>query len=99
MYISFGAMSLGLAWWLLSGAPGGTSSASKVLPLDQITRELFSGNPLALLNLGVLLLLITPGITLLVQIITYALASNWRFVRIACAVGAVLALSLLLALR
>ncbi len=98
MYASFGAMVGGLVWWLLAGAPGGTASASATIPLDKIVSELLALNPLALLNLGVLLLLATPGITLLAEIVTYAAARNWRYAGVAVLVGAILLVSLALSL-
>ena len=99
MYASFGAMSVGLLWWLLAGAPGGEETAAKGIALDRIAAELLAMNPLALLNLGVVLLLITPGITLLAQIVTYAAARNWLYAGIALLVGLILPLSLTVAFR
>lgn len=99
MYASFAAMGAGLVWWLVTGAPGGDASASKVIPLDALISELLALNPLALLNLGVLLLLATPGVTLLAQIVTFAIDGNWRYVGITCLVGAILLLSLALSMR
>lgn len=99
MYASFAAMGVGLVWWLVTGAPGGAASASKVIPLDALVSELLALNPLALLNLGVLLLLATPGITLLTQIITFAIDGNWRYVAITSLVGAILLLSLAISMR
>lgn len=99
MYASFGAMVGGLVWWLLAGAPGGTASASTMIPLDRVVSELIALNPLALLNLGVLLLLATPGLTLLTEIATYSSARNWRYAGVAALVGAILLLSLALALE
>ncbi|MFL5734161.1 MAG: DUF1634 domain-containing protein [Chloroflexia bacterium] len=96
MYVSFGAMGLGLVWWLLAGAPGGAGSAEKVLPFDRLLPDLVAGNPLALLNLGVVLLLVVPGVSLLAAIITFAAARNRRFAGIAGLVGAILLLSLVL---
>ena len=94
MYASFAAMAVGMVWWLIAGTP-----PSRVIPLDSILSELMALNPLALLNLGVLLLLATPGITLLAQIITYAADRNWRYVGIASLVGAILLLSLAISLK
>jgi uncharacterized membrane protein len=99
MYISFGAMVAGLVWWVLAGAPGGESSAAKVIPLDRILPELVALNPLALINLGVVLLLATPGVTLFTIIVTYAAARNWRYVGIAMSVAAILLLSLAISLK
>ena len=99
MYASFAAMGVGLLWWLASGAPGGGEAASKVVPLDRLAPELAAMNPLALLNLGVLLLLVTPGLTLLTEIVSYAMARNWRFAGVATLVGIILLLSLVLSAR
>jgi uncharacterized membrane protein len=98
MYASFAAMALGVLWWLLAGAPGGTASATRVIPLDRLGGELLALNPLALVNLGVLLLLATPGITLLSEIATYTITRNWRFAGIAALIGLILILSLALSL-
>jgi uncharacterized membrane protein len=94
MYSSFACMVGGLVWWLSAGAPGGSANARQGIALDRIWAELTAGNPLALLNLGVALLLFTPAITLLTQIVTFALARNWLFTAVATFVGAVLLLGL-----
>jgi uncharacterized membrane protein len=98
MYASLGAMGLGLLWWVLLGAPGGEAAASETIPIEQLPSELFALNPLALMNLGVLLLLATPGVMLLALVITYALARNWRYAAIGAFVGLVLILSVVLSL-
>jgi uncharacterized membrane protein len=94
MYLSFAAMGGGLLWWLLAGAPGGDKTASRVLPLGDLIPQLLAGNPLALLNLGVLLLLATPGVTLITTFITYVAARNWRYAGISALVSIILLLSL-----
>jgi uncharacterized membrane protein len=99
MYASFGAMVAGLVWWVIDGAPGGETSAAKVIPLDRILPELIALNPLALLNLGVVLLLATPGVTLFAIIVTYTAARNWRYAGIAASVAAILLLSLAISLK
>jgi uncharacterized membrane protein len=98
MYASFAAMGVGLGWWLLSGAPGGEAMAARTLPLDAVVPQLLAGNPLALLNLGVIVLLATPGVTLFVEIVSYAIARNWRYVIVSSIVGAILLLSIALSL-
>jgi uncharacterized membrane protein len=96
MYLSFGCMVAGLVWWLAAGAPGGEESAKKGLALGRLLPELWAGNPLALLNLGVVLLLITPAVSLLSLIVTFAQARNRRFTLIASLVAAILAVSILI---
>jgi uncharacterized membrane protein len=97
MYLSFAAMGGGLIWWLLAGAPGGREEAEKGLPVDRVLSELSGGNPLALVSLGVILLLATPGVTLLTEIVTFAAERNWRYAGIAALVGFILILSIILA--
>lgn len=99
MYLSFASMSLGLLWWLAAGMPGGQQSVSTQIPLQRLLLELSAGNPLALLNMGVLFLLATPAVTLLTAIITYAAQRNWRFVAVGAIVAAILLLSLALSMK
>jgi uncharacterized membrane protein len=99
MYASLGAMLAGLIWWLVLGAPGGVGAASVVIPLDSLPRELMALNPLALLNIGIVLLLATPGITLLAQIAAYLAARNYRWAGIASLIALILLLSLAISLN
>jgi uncharacterized membrane protein len=98
MYVSFGAMVLGLLWWLVQAA-GGSTAQDKVIPLDRILPELLAGHALALLNLGIVLLLATPGVTLFALIVTLAAAGNRLYAGIAALVGAILLLSLAISLK
>ncbi len=99
MYASFAAMGAGLVWWLAVGTPGGDTLAARVVPIDRIVPELIALNPLALINLGVLLLLATPAFTLIAEIITYGAARNWRYAGIAGLVSLILLLSLALSMK
>jgi uncharacterized membrane protein len=99
MYASFAAMGVGLAWWLATGTPGGDTLEARVVPIDQIVPELMALNPLALINLGVLLLLATPAFTLIAEIVTYSAARNWRYAGIAALVSSILLLSLALSMK
>ena len=99
MYASFGAMVAGLVWWLAVGAPGGETAAAAVIPLDRIVAELAAFNPLALLNTGVILLLATPGMTLLALLAAYLVARNYRWAGIAVGVALILLLSLAISLK
>ena len=98
MYLSFSCMVAGLAWWLGAGAPGGEDSARRGLSVDRLLPELWAGNPLAILNLGVVLLLVTPAAALFSLIITFALARNWPFTLVSLLVGAILAASMAISL-
>jgi uncharacterized membrane protein len=98
MYVSFGAMVLGLLWWLVQAADGSTAQ-DKIIPLDRILPELFAGHALALLNLGIVLLLATPGVTLLALIVTFGAARNRLYMGVSALVGAILLLSLAISLK
>ncbi|HUP27263.1 MAG TPA: DUF1634 domain-containing protein, partial [Chloroflexia bacterium] len=71
----------------------------RIVPLDKILPELLALNPLALINLGVVLLLATPAVTLISEIITYSAARNWRYAGVAFLVGLILLFSLALSLK
>ena len=98
MFASFVAMLVGLVWWILRGSPGGQEAAQQVLPFDRLLPELLSLNPLALVNLGVLLLLATPGVTLIAQFVAFALARNWLYASITAFISLAIAFSLALSL-
>jgi uncharacterized membrane protein len=98
MFASFSAMLVGLVWWLLAGSQGGQEAAQHVLPFDRIVPELLALNPLALINVGVLLLLSTPGITLIAQFIAFVLARNWLYAGITAFISLAIAFSLALSL-
>lgn len=99
MYASFTAMGVGLVWWLAAGTPGGDTLEARVVSLDRLVPEMIALNPLALINLGVLLLLATPASTLVAEMITYAAERNWRYAGIAALVSSILLLSLALSMK
>jgi uncharacterized membrane protein len=99
MYCSFAAMGGGLLWLLIGGTSGGNAELHTGVPINAILSELVAGNPLALLSLGVLLLLATPGLTLLVEIATFAADRNWRYVGIASIVGVILLISIAVSMK
>ncbi len=99
MYLSFGVMLVGLGWVLIAGASIPADAEHHSIALDRLGPELTAGNPLAIVSLGVVLLLFTPGITLLSTIVTFVLARNWRFAGVATLIGATLLFSLSLSLK
>ncbi|MDQ6694574.1 MAG: DUF1634 domain-containing protein [Chloroflexota bacterium] len=93
-FAAFGTMLVGLIWWFVAGTPGGDAGSAKSLPLSALLPRLMALDPSAFLNLGVLLLLITPTATLLCQIGAHSIARTWRYAGIAILVGAILLLGL-----
>jgi uncharacterized membrane protein len=98
-YVSFALMVAGLVWWLAAGMPGGVEAPSGVVPFDHTFTELGAGNPLALLDLGVLVLLATPALTIAAVTLAYATARNWRYAALSLLIFAVLLLSVALSLK
>lgn len=94
MVASFAFMVVGLAWWFLAGSQGGQEAASQVLPFERLVPELLALNPLALLNIGVLLLLATPGVTLVAQFVAFCLARNWLYAGITAFIAIIIVISL-----
>ena len=99
MYVSFGFMVVGLVWVLIANGGAGGGANHRAVPLDKLVAELMAGNPLAVISVGVVLLLLTPGVTLMSLMITYALARNWRFAGIAAGIGVVLLVGLSISLK
>jgi uncharacterized membrane protein len=98
-YISFALMVAGLVWWLFAGMPGGVQGSGGVVPFGRTFDELAAGNPLALLDLGVLALLATPAITVAAVTLAFSAARNWRFAALSLLIFAVLLLSVALSLK
>jgi len=70
----------------------GTLSA---YPFNQVPAALQRGDPLAILELGLLLLLVTPPVAILVAAGAYARRKHWRYVLAATAVLLILSLSII----
>lgn len=98
MYVSFALMVGGLVWWLLSGSPGGDVVENIAIPVDRIVPELFALNPLALTSLGVVTLLLTPGVTMIASAITYGRARVWLFAGLSAGLAMVLTFGIVLSL-
>jgi len=99
MLVSFAVMLLGLGWWLEAGMPSAAGSLVASIPVAQILDELLAGNPLAMLDLGVLVLIATPVITIVAILASYVLDRNARFAAVAALVLAILLLSVALSLK
>jgi uncharacterized membrane protein len=73
--VSFGLMGLGLIWQIVSPRP----HPEQVVPLDRLPAELLAGNPLALLDLGVLALMAIPAVHLTVAAISFGRIGDRRY--------------------
>jgi hypothetical protein len=98
MYSSFAVMAAGLVWAML----GDTTAAPleyRAVPLDRLYDALLAGDPDAVLSVGLLLLLASPGASLLSIVVTFAAARNWRFAGLAAVSAGILLLSVGIAMR
>jgi uncharacterized membrane protein len=98
MYASFAMMVGGMVWWLLAGSPGSETVESIAIPVDRIGPELANLNPLALTSLGVVALLLTPGLTLFTSAVTYARAREWVFAGLSTLLALVITFGIALSL-
>lgn len=97
MYSSFGIMLLGLVW-AIAGSTASTPLSYRTIPISGLYDAMLAGNPDAVLSLGLLLLLASPGVTLLASMVTFAAARNWRFAGLAAISAGILLLSVVIAL-
>ncbi len=98
MYSSLGIMLVGLVW-AIAGNNTSSPLSYRAVPLNRLYNEMLAGNPDALLSLGLLLLLASPGVTLLASMVTFAAARNWRFAGLAAISAGILLLSVAIALQ
>ena len=87
MVVSFTLMGAGLLWQLVSPHP----HPELVVPLDQLFAALLAGNPLALIDLGLLVLLVIPALHLLVAASSFARAGDRRYLGLSLLVLVLLA--------
>lgn len=95
IYFSLTAMVVGLG--LLALTPGPT--LFQPLPFREILAGVFRLQALAWLNLGVLILLVTPVLRVVTTLIGFAATREWTFAAVSAFVLAVLFIGYLLALR
>jgi uncharacterized membrane protein len=93
MVLSFGLMGLGLLWQLADPQP----HPDQVIPLDRLPAALLAGNPLALLDLGLVVLLLIPAVHLSVAAVQFARGGESRYLALTLLVLALLGLGAVLA--
>ena len=92
MVLSFSIMILGLVMYAMNPTEGTT------LPLDQIFDGIVQGNPIAVIDLGIVILIATPLIRIIAAGITFGLEKDYRFVGIAAFVLAMIILAVFIKL-
>jgi uncharacterized membrane protein len=93
MALSFSLMGVGLAWQLANPQP----HPEQVVPLDRLPAELLAGNPLALLDSGLLVLLLIPAVHLSVAAVQFGRQREPRYLALTLLVLGLLALGAVLA--
>lgn len=93
MILSFGLMGLGLLWQILNPYP----HPEQVIPLNRLPAELLGGNPLALLDSGLLVLLLIPAVHLSVAAVQFGRHGERRYLGLTLVVLGLLALGAVLA--
>ncbi len=96
-------MALGLGVWLvrggLSAMPQFHRPPAHRIAVAALAPELVKFNPAAMIELGVLLLLLTPIFRILVAIVTFALERDYKYVLVSVGVLAVVLLSISFAIE
>lgn len=93
MILSFSLMGLGLLWQLLNPHP----HPEQVVPLDRLPAEWLAGNPLAVLDTGLLVLLAIPAVHLSVAAVQFGRQREPRYLALTLVVLGLLALGAVLA--
>jgi len=86
-YVSMGLVALGTLLFIAGG--GSPLDGGPVLDLARFPADLAAGRPTAILWLGVLGTLLTPGLRVVGAMVGFARAGEWRMVGIAVAIIAV----------
>jgi uncharacterized membrane protein len=92
MVLSFSIMVIGLLMYAVSPTEGTT------LPIDKILDGIVHGNPIAVIDLGIVLLIATPLVRIIAAGITFGLEKEYRFLGIALFVLAMIVLAIFIKL-
>jgi uncharacterized membrane protein len=84
MVTSFSVMVIGLVMYSVNPTEGTT------LPLDKILDGIVHGNPIAVIDLGIVLLIATPMVRIIAAGMAFGLEKDYRFVGIAVFVMAMI---------
>ncbi len=92
LVLSFGTMIVGLIMYALNPIEGTT------LSLDGILDGIVQGNPIAVIDLGIVFLIATPMMRIIASGITFGLEKDYRFVGISVFVLAMILLAVFIRL-
>lgn len=93
-----GVVALGLLWFLLQPGNGNTLPAAPVTPFAQLADQLVHVGPLTVINLGLLLLMVTPILRVIIAVISFFLERDRKYTLISLVVLVILLFSVRTAL-
>jgi uncharacterized membrane protein len=92
MILSFSIMIIGLVMYAITPTEG------TALPLDKIAEGVMHGSPIAIIDLGIVILIATPFVRVMAAGMTFGLERDYRFVGISIFVLAMIILAVLVKL-
>ncbi|HEY3421204.1 MAG TPA: DUF1634 domain-containing protein [Methanomassiliicoccales archaeon] len=92
MMLSFTIMTIGLVMYAFAPAEGTT------MALDRIPGGVIGGDPIAVIDLGIVILIATPFVRILAAGITFGMEKDYRFVGISLFVLAMIILAVFIRL-
>ena len=95
-YLSAAILFVGVVWLLAEGDGDRPIQIGPPMPLERLGEELLRGNPYAVMQAGVLLLLLTPLLRLLVAAFAFWMDNERRYAVVSLAVLLMILLSILL---
>lgn len=94
-YLSAALLFAGLVWALLT--PETPLQLGRAIPLRMLAPQLAAGNPYAVMQLGILLLLLTPLLRIAAAAVSFHAEGERRYTLVALVVLTIILVSLLLA--
>ena len=91
-------MAVGITLTLVHGIPA-TIGESRPVHLELLVEQVLRLEPVAIIELGILLLLFTPIARIVIAVIGFALERQWKYVAISLGVLAVVLLSISFAIE
>jgi len=92
MILSVSLLIIGLVAFFIS--PTGCSDVT--IPLDQIPGEIVKGNPVAILNLGIVLLIATPMMRVIIALAVFMAEKDSRYAGIALFILLIIGIAVLI---
>jgi uncharacterized membrane protein len=90
MVLSLSMMAIGLLWNMIS-----PSSTNVTMGPWQAVQAMLNGDPIGLIDLGIMLLIATPLIRILVALATFIKGKEWKFVAVSLIVLLVITMAIL----